>query len=402
MSWRDIIKQQSVGGVAFMGSFRGAPFIVPDADASVGRRTEVHEYPLRDTPYIEDMGRAARRFSVEVFVDGALAPSGDYQEAKAALIAALETRGSGTLVHPWYGTLSVGLAEPASIRESSRDGGRATFRLTFVEDGGLQFPRSWTDTAWKTQAAADDALTASVNDFAATFSVDGQPAYFVTALEDELYTVIAEVEKTVGDLAAGIAAQIRAPYNMATAIVSAIGSIAELAGEPLRAMQLYQELFSAGANSAPVPTTTANRKQQARNTAALHALVRRGAIIEASRSSSIATFASRDDATATRDTLAAAIDAQLETVDPVSGAPVDDEIYQVLQDLRTAVAEDLRIRGARLPELVGYAPGATLPALVVAFNIYGDAGRDAEIISRNNIRHPGFVPGGESLEVLNA
>mgnify|MGYP000977712715 CR=1 FL=1 len=40
------------------------------------------------------------------------------------------------------------------------------------------------------------------------------------------------------------------------------------------------------------------------------------------------------------------------------------------------------------------APPASVPALVAAHRLYGDAGRDAEIVGRNRIRHPGRVPGG--------
>jgi prophage DNA circulation protein len=45
-------------------------------------------------------------------------------------------------------------------------------------------------------------------------------------------------------------------------------------------------------------------------------------------------------------------------------------------------------------------PQATQPALVLAYSLYEDASRDADIIARNNVRHPGFVPGGRTLEVL--
>ena len=45
-------------------------------------------------------------------------------------------------------------------------------------------------------------------------------------------------------------------------------------------------------------------------------------------------------------------------------------------------------------------PEATQPALVLAYGLYEDAGREAEIVTRNKVRHPGFVPGGQALEVL--
>jgi prophage DNA circulation protein len=78
-----------------------------------------------------------------------------------------------------------------------------------------------------------------------------------------------------------------------------------------------------------------------------------------------------------------------------------DPVYKSLADLRAAVVRDLTVRGADLARTARYTPKQTLPALAVAYRIYGDASRDEEIAARNRIRHPGFVPGGETLEVLS-
>ncbi len=45
----------------------------------------------------------------------------------------------------------------------------------------------------------------------------------------------------------------------------------------------------------------------------------------------------------------------------------------------------------------------TISSLELAYNKYEDLGREEEIISRNIIliKHPGFLPGGETLEILN-
>src|SRR5262245_63926958 len=47
-----------------MASFKGAPFYVEQQGRSSGRRTVVHEYPKRDLPYAEDMGRHALRYQM--------------------------------------------------------------------------------------------------------------------------------------------------------------------------------------------------------------------------------------------------------------------------------------------------------------------------------------------------
>lgn len=399
MSWRDTIKGRSEGGMPLVGSFRGAKFVVPDSDATFGRRVEAHEYPLRDTPWVEDLGRKARQFSIEVFVDSRL---GDYLAARDTLIAALEEPGAATLVHPWYGSLTVSLAEPAGVRESTREGGRATFRLMFIEGGELRFPTSGTDTAATVNKQADATLSSMLADFIASFDVSGLPAWSLDEISADLYQTLAQVEDLVGGVTGGIAAQLRAPGSMGAAIIGAIQRLKDIAGEPLRAVGLYKRLFTAGEANPVVPATTAVRVQQAQNSAAVQRLTQQTAVVEAARAASQADYPTRDEALATAALLQDALDDQMEAVDPVTGAPMSDPVYQALAALRVAVSVDLRTRGARLPELGSYTPPTTLPALVIAHHLYGDATRADEITERNRIRHPGFVPGGEPLEIVNA
>ena len=399
MTWRDTLKARSVDGAPLVGRFRQARFIVPNSDATFGRRAELHEYPQRDIPWVEDLGRKARQFTIEVFVDGRL--GGDYLSARDALIAAIEEPGPGTLVHPWYGTLNVALAEPASVRESTREGGRATFRLTFVEAGELRFPSSARDTSLVVDRRADAVLSAATDIFADTFDVSGLPGWSLAALEADLAATLAELEKQVSGVTGTIAAEIRAPANMAAAIVGSVQRLGAVATEPLRAMQLYRRLFDAGDDNQNAPATTPTLRRQVRNAAAARRLVQQAAVAEACRASSQADYSTRDDALATAELLQDALDKQMAAADPVTGSPVEDGVYQALAALHAAVSSDLLERGARLPELVSYTPRATLPALVVAHRLYGDARRAEEITNRNRIRHPGFVPGGEELEVLN-
>ncbi|MNN99925.1 hypothetical protein D3C81_2196910 [compost metagenome] len=41
-------------------SFRGVPFLVDTDSVPVGRRTQLHEFPQRDQPFVEDLGRRTR------------------------------------------------------------------------------------------------------------------------------------------------------------------------------------------------------------------------------------------------------------------------------------------------------------------------------------------------------
>ncbi len=126
MSWREQLRE---------ASFRGVKFYVDGAETEVGRRTVLHEYPFKDIPWNEDLGKATRHYTVTAYVVQSLDNSYDYFVERDKLIAALEEKDAGTLIHPYLGELQVVLAERASIEETSADGGIARFRMPFRDAG---------------------------------------------------------------------------------------------------------------------------------------------------------------------------------------------------------------------------------------------------------------------------
>jgi len=395
MSWRDTLKANS-DGAPLRGSFRGAGFIVPESSLEFGRRAEVHEYPLRDIPYVEDLGRKARRFSIEVFVFG-----GDYLAARDALIAAIEQPGPGPLVHPWYGTMQVSVVD-ARVRETTREGGRASFSLTCVESGALQFPTVTADTAAQVARAADAAEPSMFEAFLADWNPDNLPGWAVVELVEDVTRQLALVESVVGTVAGDIATLIRSPANLYAAVVGGIRRITTTAAEPLRAVKLYQSLFNGASKSRPVPAVLTPARRAVRvSQAAMCALIAQVAAVEACRAASQASPPTRDDALALATALADMLDGRMESVSPVTGQPLPDTLYQATAALRAAVVVDMRERAAMLPRIRRVDSQAVLPALVLAHRIHGDAARAGEIIDRNGVRHPGFVPAG-TVEVVNA
>lgn len=93
MAWKDRLVE---------ASFRGVPFKVEEESAGTGRRVETHEYPNRDKPYTEDLGKITFRPSITAYVVG-----DDCFDQRDRLIDALNKPGPGTLVHPTYGELKV-------------------------------------------------------------------------------------------------------------------------------------------------------------------------------------------------------------------------------------------------------------------------------------------------------
>lgn len=429
MSWRDQLQKTKVGGVECFSRSGGLAF---------GRRTQVHEYPLRDKPFVEDLGRRAREFTLDLYVLG-----DDYMAARDRLIEVLEKPGALTLTHHWMGTMQV-TAVDSRLDESTREGGIAHFRVTFVEAGENKFPTSASNTRKLVDDAANGAIDAEVGVFAEDFGIDqvtgfirDAGALIANASLDNLlnfarrYGVVPEalstVIRTAGSIQADVANVLTLPDQFARSWSGLVRDIAGVVhidsifstGAAQRTVQssrgpdsplaVNRELIrsaqadlaaafqgiAAGADGyAQVSQTTANRKIQAKNQDALLGLVRRTALVEETRATASRDFDSFTEAAAIRDDLADRLDLEAENA-------ADDKIYQALTDLRAAVIRDVTTRAANLARVVQYTPKATLPALVVAHGLYGDAARAGDLIARNrSIRHPGFVTGGRAIEVL--
>lgn len=124
--WRDRLQP---------ASFRGVEFHVEVSARQSGRRTVVHEYPKRDDPYSEDMGRHAIRWAVTgyiVYGDRRLREGVIKQ--RDALCEALERDDAGTFQHPSMYSLLV-MVERYSMTESKQKGGYFEFDMQFVEAG---------------------------------------------------------------------------------------------------------------------------------------------------------------------------------------------------------------------------------------------------------------------------
>ncbi len=101
---------------------------------------------------------------------------------------------------------------------------------------------------------------------------------------------------------------------------------------------------------------------------------------------------SYQDGLAARKVMTAALDTEMLTA-------TDDDVVLALGDLRTAVHQDLSARALQAARLITFTPPATLPALALAYDLYDDTERADEILTRNRVRHPGFVP-PSPLQVL--
>lgn len=400
MGWKDNLRE---------ASFRGVSFKVGKHDLEGGRRVVKHEFPKRDKPATEDMGRKGKAFNVDAFVLG-----DDYMQARDALIRACDEEGSAELIHPYLGTLKVN-CEGFSMSESVEEGRVARFSLAFCESGEDEFPNYAVDVVAVAEGAADEAEVAALDDFEESFSVDGLPEFALSDVTAQFNAAVDGVKgiantvntiasggvgimKTLSDFSGSLTSLMNTPRLLATSFMGLIKGATGIFDSPFEAAMNLKAMFDFGdrnsASTTPAKPKTAVRKRQAANRDAINALVQRAAVIHAVRIAPTATFETVEDARDMRDAIA-------NKLDSISENPYTaDAVYSAIQKARAAVVAAVPPEAVSLPNLTDYTPNKTLPGLVIAYDLYEDASREAEIVTRNRIAHPGFVPGAVPLKVI--
>lgn len=407
-------------------SFRGVPFEVEASGITVGRRTVVHEYPQRDRPYIEDMGRATRNITLQCFVVGS-----DYLEQAQALMHELEEPGPGTLIHPWLGEMEVTIT---SVSELLFDQGLgvASVTITATEAGDLEFPAVTADEDTEALEAADAVEKSAVDKFCEDFDLSTINDWIDSALEGSLLDALNFV--SAGDLGklfdyaegvANLADKAMAllstdPKIFATRLAGALGlsrwatTVSAWRGvaKSLKNLCRHDKLKArtkAYAERKGEPMSDVTR-QVMKSQAAIETLVRQLLIAQMVGVSTLVatskdvsspdgeedmrtTTRSYDEIVELRDELCQVLDDELLMEE-------NDEMYQVLDEARTAIFDVLTHKADALQHVVIVKPDDVFPAVVLAYDYHDDADRDLEIARRNGVEHEGFCPASE-LRVLS-
>ena len=404
-------------------SFRGVPFLVDNDSVPVGRRTQLHEFPQRDQPFVEDLGRRTRQYKFTGFVAG-----DDFMAQRDRLLTALDKPGPGELVHPWFGRLTVTAGE-CELSHARNELGMARFDLVFI-DGMLEFPVQSPNTRRALAAQAPGLLASIKGRFNAAMApvdlarqrasavrsaVSGAMGFALkflspgTALGTDIGSLVSSLMNGPGafadSLLAGISALERSfsgygssgSFNSSRTKAAELSSLSASASAPVPAdpevatiqravIGLVQDaaLLDVLLDMAEVPVAVS---QGINAPAAVDVqLAQQGATVEVGTAVETAVPVA-DDVLEVRDSIS-------EALWTVAGES-PPEHFGVLSETRVALDQHLTQVARSGVSLRLYAPAETVSALVLAHALYGDALRSGEIVSRNRVRHPGFVPATE-------
>ena len=393
MSWLERYRQ---------ASFRNVEFFVPAHDHSGGRRNAIHELPGRDEPDVRDLGSRIKKFTIEAYVIGA-----DYNYARDSLLEALDKGGAGKLVHPYLGTIRVAV-ESYNLREQSDERRIARFSLSFVQAGLQKFPTTEVAPAELVAQRKEEALQATLNDFALNFDLTSKAFFIVSNVKENLdiciermekyrrvASVASDFQKELNEIKGSITGLAYDGYALGSSFLNLINFGSDLGEEefeltPANARVQYDEQRTLWQSFDKEMLNLVNETDPSSD---VIALMQRGAVISASGLFSVMQFTSWDEARENQRVL-------FDKIQALADAALDDEVHATLIDLRAAVFKDFEAREVSLPRLVIYTPPETTNSLFLSYYLYGDISREQEILDRNAIEHPGFVQGQRSLEVI--
>ncbi len=474
MSWRDQLKPGSIDQI---------PFFTEEGDNDFGIRAVQHEYPLKDEPYIEVMGKKKRVHSIRGFLIGE-----DYMDLRDRLIVLAESGRTVQLVHHFLGRMTV-IVIAFRPSESTREYGQCRFLLEVIESGEKKYPTERTNTPGLVLSEVNKAYTPILEAFEGQFDLtlssvlQGHAAELMDNLDAGFSDLIGKLPipasalnniVSVGEaiasgqlsatglsgMALTLAESALLGKNPVTALMSGlptprgmidsmIGAVSGTGGLLSRVMGIgYGSLVRSGAlddlgtwgnlfggspveinqsvssrsvqrslsvnryPSRPVTplrlisalepvveypatsTATAIKVKAAENQAAFKKAMDQLIVVEQARISTAIEYPTEQEALQVRDHITSRLIKVAKESD-------DDGVYHQMQQLRVAVHKDITERGSQASAVKTITPGATLPALVLAYQQHGNATREVEIIQRNpRLSHPGFIPGGQPLEVL--
>jgi len=406
-SWRDELKP---------GSFRGVTFETLSVAKTSAQRYAGHKFIGTNAQYAEPEGREPLVFVIEAFVIG-----DNYQYDKQTLEAALDEVGPGIFVDPFrnrprpYGDTNdlLTMVQSYTVTEGVTEGlGWAKFSITLEETlyspyaeksiqelHDLESSRERSDLVDRFNTSSDLArdgvevtygadmaqLTTYAKSAAATVAkVSGK----IDEISTAVFGPVAELTRGLGDVADALldirddaAALIRTPQDMAARFVSVFDQIVSIT-------DMDKLLSAAGVTIPQSKSTPADIEADTASVTTARmvdqlALLRFGSLLIET------TWAAFDDVIAYRDKYFQLLTQHMEQM-------TGSEIAQ-WQDIRSSHALAMDAIAAPLPNLVYVEFNSPISSFEIAQMYYGDRRRADEIVSRNNVVHPGFITGVISL-----
>lgn len=366
------------------GSYKGVPFLLANGTVTGGNKNVVHAYPNSDRQTVENLGNTPRSYALNLII-----PSTNYVRNRDALIAALEEKTPGPLIHPLYGRIDNVIAGPYSLNEDFTALGDGKLSVTMLVQNGPGIPEQAGLTVVSVSNAKDAVAAAILVNMAENHEVT--PG-FLGSFQGTLDNIAAAVDAfTVSSVAISDGseyfAQAKAFADDAAAIAQQGQDIADrindqyttaqsLFTDKRRELDYMLSKFGFGAGNGGAEPKTAAQIQKQNNKDLFDATMRVSALSYAYVSSVQIDYTTLSDVQNVEDTL----EQQYDAVVDLPG--VDTDTREALADLRQIAQNFLDAAKLTAQRVVTVYTHPTT-ARLLAFAYYGDDTQGEDIANLN-------------------
>lgn len=366
-------------------SYKGVAFDVEESGSEHGRRGQQAEFPFSERTAYVDMGIKIRTYSISGIFSG-----NDHIQRMAALIAAVESRGAGTLVHPTLGVLTVACSSLSVKDDQKESAGVTRFTIEFVDARTLSNGFSFGDSVYG--IAIETVISAVSSSFIQNYRPDLDQWYYrdavssamsrqVNALDTAYQVSVAsnkgdEEIRTITDFATiRLDPYIMADPEKASRVIQNSYSLIDSSPEsPARRIQIIRSVMNESTDAITVTGNAAN------SISAIYAMMRGVGVAYLTRMYLEYEPETFSDAMRDFNRIKRILEQEISYAKENCK---DDDLYLALMDFRSKALRELMTRAFNSPALVTYKFPHPVPSLVAAYEIFGDAKRYREIERRN-------------------
>lgn len=388
-------------------SYKSAHFLVTDTSVSGGRIVATKKFIGTDRQQVEDLGLKLRSFTL----NGTIASRRDaigneiqtYREVREALLSALESDGTGVLVHPFYGEIYNVKATTYNLSERTTLLGDASIDIQFEISNADGRPEPEENTLASIETQLDSLVVAVNFDIADNFSVTGafpgniaaaidKANGFVDKVKDStkfLSVAAAELDKfayQVSEFAANVVDLVSAPQQFADSITGMMNTVKGLSTSATGIFDTFSQMFDFGENDASINLTTPSLIERKKNDDTVNAATQALALAYAYLSSSEIAFANTDEI----GSVEGITDAQYQKL--ANSPLVDVSVIEALTDLREASQAFFSEQRDLRPRVVTINTNATSTRLL-AFSNYGSSELGPNLARLNRLNQSAYVEG---------
>ena len=365
----------------------------------VGRKVVVHDFIYSDDRYVEDMGKSAPIYNIKMEIQETSGFS--YKRINKLFTKAVETAGACTLSHPTEGKKNVVIVEASQTQDIITQNGIANWSVSFFEASLNVFPtttsgnKNLLNRISDSIEAASEALFDGIDSFSETAEVFfeakdtledatdliNDTVGAINGIADEVSSFVAEIQS----FQSSITGLLQTPATLGARFTQLFGSLSQVTDNFSDMTNISFNIFGKGKNRNKFFSTSLDGNSLKSNNQVIYNVVDAQCLTIACLSSTNIDYTSQEQV----ETMLLRINEAFISIDSNS---FDDNLYYNLQDMIIATKKYLDGLRISLPYNIQIET-SSIPAMVLAYKLYGDGRRAQEIIDNNFIEDAAFVSG---------